>query len=93
MRRWNGWGEQEIDHGLSDAALAFLREALGDAEPPRDATLEQVTARAPASRLPDHPLVRVDPKTRALCARGQSFPDWVDLRYGTVGSFPDGVAR
>ena len=49
MRRWNGWGEQEIDHGLSDAALAFLREALGDAEPPRDATLEQVAARAPAA--------------------------------------------
>ncbi len=93
MRRWNGWGEQDIDHGLSETALAFLREELGEGQPTTDASLEQVLARAPASRLPAHPLVRVDPRTRALCARGQSFNDWVDLRYGTVDSFPDGVAR
>lgn len=46
----------------------------------------------PAGRLPAHPLVRTDARTRVLHARGQSLPDWFDLRFGRLDRVPDGVA-
>jgi alkyldihydroxyacetonephosphate synthase len=46
----------------------------------------------PASRLPEHPLITTAPLPRLLHARGQSLPDWLDLRSGTLDTFPDGVA-
>jgi alkyldihydroxyacetonephosphate synthase len=93
MRRWNGWGEQDVDSPLPEGALAFLESRLGPALPPRDATLDQVLASVPASRLPAHPLVSDESHLRLLHARGQSLPDWVALRSGDAGPFPDGVAR
>jgi alkyldihydroxyacetonephosphate synthase len=47
----------------------------------------------PAPRLPRHPLVTADPRQRLECAHGQSLPDWIRLRGGTLSRFPDGVAR
>ena len=43
--------------------------------------------------MPPHPLISPDPKLRLEHAHGQSLPDWVGLRYGTLQRFPDGVAR
>jgi len=37
-------------------------------------------------------MVSTDPLIRLYHARGQSFPNWVDLRTGQINSFPDGVA-
>ena len=54
--------------------------------------LQEVLQRVPKSRLHVHPLVNTDPLIRLLHARGQSFPDWVDLRTGQLNTFPDGVA-
>jgi alkyldihydroxyacetonephosphate synthase len=34
----------------------------------------------------------IDPELRVRHARGQSLPDWIALRSGRVGAFPDGVA-
>ncbi len=92
MRRWNGWGDDTIPYPLPASAPAFLDEWVGRAAPPRDATLAEVLATVPPSRLPAHPLVRTEPSDRLRHARGQSLPDWVALRAGRVAAFPDGVA-
>lgn len=91
MRRWNGWGEQGIDYPLTPDARAFLAEQLGPAEAPQDASLEQALAAVPESRLAIAG-AQTDPMTRLLHARGQSFPDWVAMRSGRMGPFPDAVA-
>lgn len=92
MRRWNGWGDEAVEHVLHEGALAFLAGRLGAGTPFPDATFEAVCAEVPASRLPPHRLVVTDAATRVRHAHGQSLPDWLRLRYGRVGPVPDGVA-
>lgn len=93
MRRWNGWGDDTIEYPLPESAAAFLEELVGPGTPQPDATLADVAAAVPASRLPAHPLVSSVPALRVQVARGQSFPDWVALRYGRIPAYPDGVAN
>lgn len=92
MRRWNGWGEETHDYPLPEGATRFLVDAVGAGRPQREVPLEDVVARVPESRLPAHPLVDTDPAVRVLHARGQSMPDWIAMRGGCYGAFPDGVA-
>lgn len=92
MRRWNGWGDEANEFPLKPEGLAFVQARLGEARPLRDATLEEVLARVPPSRLPQHPLIFTDADTRVRHARGQSLPDWLAMRSGEFGVFPDGVA-
>ncbi|WP_374688216.1 FAD-binding oxidoreductase [Promineifilum sp.] len=92
MRRWNGWGDDTIPYPLPANAFAFLEELVGPGAPARDATLAATLAAIPVSRLPAHPLVRVERLERLRHARGQSLPDWVALRGGLIPAFPDGVA-
>ncbi len=77
---------------MSKNAHRFLIDKLGKATPLPDAPLEDVLARVPESRLPDHPLVNKSEKERVLHARGQSLPDWLALKSGHLGAIPDGVA-
>ncbi len=91
MRRWNGWGDDSIKYPLSSSALAFLEAQIGKSRPPQDCSLAELLKQLPKSRLPKHPLASTEPLTRLLHARGQSFPNWVALRSGVIGSFPDGV--
>ena len=92
VRRWNGWGLRTVSYPLSPEARRFLAERLGEGRPTRDASWKTVVGSVPPSRLPAHPLVITEPEHRALHARGQSFPDWIALRSGHLGQFPDGVA-
>jgi alkyldihydroxyacetonephosphate synthase len=92
MRRWNGWGDDAIQFALNDDALAFLAERIGAGTTITDASLAQATAHIGASRLQPHHLVDTTPATRLANALGQSLPDWLKLRYGKVGTVPDGVA-
>lgn len=92
MKRWNGWGYSTIDLPVPETASPLLGELAGAARPRQDATLEEVLARVPESRLKDHPLLHRDEDTRLRHARGQSLSDWLELRYGTVDTFPDAVA-
>ena len=92
MRRWNGWGNETIDFPLAENAYRFLVERIGEGSPLPDATLDDVLAQVPESRLPDHPLVTKVPEERVRHARGQSLPDWLALRSGNLRVFPDGVA-
>ena len=92
MRRWNGWGDESITDELPTGGAAAIERVVGPAMPPRDATLADVLARVPASRLPRHRLVASDAEARIRHARGQSFSDWVALRTGRLDVVPDGVA-
>jgi alkyldihydroxyacetonephosphate synthase len=93
MRRWNGWGDENTSYPFPPSAARFLADLIGAGEHIPDASLDTLQARIPASQLPDHPLVNKDPLERLRHARGQSLPDWVALRYGNIGVFPDGVAH
>lgn len=92
MRRWNGWGDEATVVELPAQGEAFLAELIGPGQTLADARLEQVLARVPASRLPAHPLICLDAEERVRHARGQSLPDWLAMRSGEFGVFPDGVA-
>ncbi|WP_376694152.1 FAD-binding oxidoreductase [Wenzhouxiangella sp. EGI_FJ10409] len=95
MRRWNGWGEASVEMALPTSAKSLLVELLGPSAPLVDAKLADVVARVPRSRLAgiDHALLEFDAETRVRHARGQSLPDWLALRSGEIGVFPDAVAR
>jgi len=92
VRRWNGWGDESEGTEPSPRTLAYLRDVLGPASAPRQATMEEVCSSVPPSRLPGHRLVRTGPEERVRHARGQSLPDLVALRSGRGLLFPDGVA-
>lgn len=93
MRRWNGWGETDQDAPLLPVALQFLRERVGEARPSRDASLQTVLSGLAPSRLDGLGSgFDASAETRLRHARGQSFPDWIALRYGQIGPVPDAVA-
>jgi len=92
MRRWNGWGDDSTTYPFPDSAARYLASLIGEGTPTPDATLEQNLQRVPISRLASNPLIQVDPLNRLLHARGQSLPDWVTMRSGSIQTFPDGVA-
>lgn len=92
MRRWNGWGDDQINHPLPAAAAARLEAELGPGPIASDASLESTLASMPASRLPDHPLLATNSFDRLSHSRGQSLPDWVALRFGRLPAFVDAVA-
>jgi alkyldihydroxyacetonephosphate synthase len=92
MKRWNGWGDVNKNHHFPETAAAYLADLIGPGTSYPDAEQESVLAAVPRSRLPEHPLITTDPAERLHHARGQSLPDWIALRSGRIGAFPDGVA-
>ncbi|HYW03054.1 MAG TPA: FAD-binding oxidoreductase [Gammaproteobacteria bacterium] len=92
MRRWNGWGDDSRYFPVPGGARTFLEQELGRATPLPDAGLETVAASVPDSRLPPRDGLYTDPGARIRHARGQSLPDWLAMRSGQFGSFPDAVA-
>lgn len=92
MKRWNGWGDDTIFTDLPPKAKKFLQELIGKGAPHKDYPLETFLNRIPVCRIPDHPLISSDAKERLDHAHGQSLPDWIDLRMGTLQRFPDAVA-
>lgn len=92
MRRWNGWGEETISYPLPASAISFLERLVGIGKRPEDIGIQELLARLPKTKLPRHTMVSQDPRSRLLHARGQSFPNWVDMHTGRIDLFPDGVA-
>ena len=92
MRRWNGWGDDTQTFAVSPRARKALTEWLGPSSPPGDAKFEAVLLEVPASRLAPEPFLSLDAGERLRHARGQSLPDWVAVRSGRIGVFPDAVA-
>jgi len=92
MERWNGWGDAETTMDLAAPGQKLLARYLGPGKPRPDYPQANFLKRVPKSRLPRHPLISDDPRLRLKLAHGQSLPDWIDLRAGTLQRFPDGVA-
>ncbi len=96
MRRWNGWGDDQFSLELPTEGHVFLSDRIGQGRPLSDASLDAVCARVPESRLTldssTRSLIDLTPETRVRHARGQSLPDWLAMRSGNIGLFPDGVA-
>jgi len=94
MRNWNNWGDQNSQYRiqLNDFMKQMLESLLGSSVGLSPATIDQVMAKVPESRLPANPLVKVGAECRVRHARGHSFPDWLAMRCNAVDSFPDAVA-
>ncbi|HEY4724104.1 MAG TPA: FAD-binding protein, partial [Anaerolineae bacterium] len=92
MRRWNGWGDETTDYALPASAARYLEAQIGAGTPFEDVSLEKMVTAVPESPLGAHVLITPDSLDRLLHARGQSLPDWVAMRSGRIGAFPDGIA-
>jgi alkyldihydroxyacetonephosphate synthase len=92
MKRWNGWGDEATYYPLPESAARYLAGLVGEGARLEDASLAQTITSIRTSRLPHHPLISSDPEERLRHSRGQSLPDWIALRSGQIGTFPDGVA-
>jgi len=92
MKRWNGWGDSAIAFPLAESVIPYLTSVIGEGQRIPDASLDEVIAAIPDSRVPDHPLITPEPMDRLTHARGQSLPDWIALRSGRIGSYPDGIS-
>ncbi len=92
MRRWNGWGDDATAYPLPESAAQYLETLVGAGPLLEDVSLECSLANIPASRLSPHRRLLTDPEERLRHARGQSLPDWIALRSGQIGTFPDGIA-
>ncbi len=93
MQRWNGWGNENIEMPLTSSAEVLLKELVGETGPGPEYSLENALSGIPESRIKTlHPSISIDPEDRFDHAHGQSLPDWVNIRWGTLKQFPDGVA-
>lgn len=92
MKRWNGWGDESHTYEVPAKAKAALQEWIGPPLARKDASLAEVLETVPKSRLPSASFLSFDEEDRLRHARGQSFADWVALRSGRIGAFPDAVA-
>src|SRR5690606_4195387 len=96
MRRWNGWGDDQFNLDIPKGGQEFLESRIGKAKALNDMSLDDVCAVVPESRLPGDPridaLIDTSAEARVRHARGQSLADWLALRGGHIGTFPDGVA-
>jgi alkyldihydroxyacetonephosphate synthase len=92
MRRWNGWGDDSFTMETPASGMAFLESKVAAGPVLADVDFNSVCAQVPATRLPSHQLIDVSVEERVRHARGQSLPDWLAMRSGDFGVFPDGVA-
>ena len=91
-RQWNGWGDKEKSLALTPDGATFITQTLGSAKPLSVATLDEVLAKVPESRLDESELYTRDDEVRLRHARGQSLPDWLAMKSGEFNLFPDAVA-
>ena len=71
----------------------FLQTLIGESTDLGKITLSDAVDQVPNSRLGEHHLLDTSPETRLRHARGQSLPDWLAMRSGDIGAFPDAVAK
>ena len=57
MRRWNGWGLENIEYPLPESALTCLERVHGKSVSITGDTLNQVLEQIPPARTPLNPLI------------------------------------
>ncbi len=93
MKRWNGWGNIKTEMRPPEGAVQMLAELIGTPKPAKSVPREAFIQKVPSSRLTKGiSCITDDAGQRLDHAHGQSFPDWVNIRMGTLTRFPDAVA-
>jgi alkyldihydroxyacetonephosphate synthase len=94
MKRWNGWGDEKnnFNFELTPVAKNYIENITGENKHLGQASLADVISKVPESKAPSHPLINTDAEVRVRHSRGQSIPDWIAMKSGDFGVFPDGVA-
>ncbi len=93
MRRFNGWGDEDVEYPLKDTMKRMLRELVGEPVYTYTASKDQLLSKIDKTRIRSSvTCVTIRDIDRLYHARGQSLPDWISLRFGEVNTFPDGVA-
>lgn len=92
MLRWNGWGDEKVTMNLPAEAVKLLKEFVGEGNQVPSFSFSEYLKKIPESDIPSHSLIETDSDHRLYHAHGQSLPDWVGMRMGTIKRFPDGVA-
>ncbi len=92
MKRIQGWGNSETDYPVPEPAKCYLEKNVGKPFTLKNQPVEYLLKKIPESKIPTHPLIRIEAEDRLRHARGQSLNDWVDMCDGLVDTFPDGVA-
>ena len=67
MRLWNGWGNEdsELKMTLNSGLKMLLGALIGPGVSLPQASLEEVVAKVPASRLDKHPLISPGPGNKS----------------------------
>lgn len=92
-RRWNGWGDDGTHYPLTPDALNFIEARIGAPTfQPVEPSYDAVAATVPESKLDLGDIASADPGVRMEHSRGQSFPDWLAMKFGNMGPYPDLVA-
>ena len=91
MKRWNGWGDENIKYPIPGIAKDYLEKRLGEFQDIPDATISDVIKSLPESKLNKFNFVTTDPLERVIHSCGQSLPDWIHLRAGKIPRFTDGI--
>jgi len=94
MYRWNGWGDDQIEMPLPEGAASMLEQLIGAPAAPGPACpMADILSKIPDTRIRKPlSLVSTRPEDRLRHSCGQSFADWVGLRFGSLKRFPDAVA-
>lgn len=80
--RWNGWGDVSNEFPLPEHGIRFLQSRVGTPNQPVDISRETALDRVSDSKLAADDLWSLDKGLRLDRAFGQSFPDWIAMRYG-----------
>ena len=91
MKRWNGWGDVNIDYPLPELAEEYLAKLFKHEILPPDAAMEEVIKSVPASSFRNYEFIDGNPESRLRHAHGPSLPDSINLRSGRISRFPVGV--
>jgi alkyldihydroxyacetonephosphate synthase len=91
MKRWNGWGDENIKYPIPGIAKEYMQKRLGEFQDIPDAALSNVLKSVPESKLTKIKFVTTDPFERVIHSCGQSLPDWIHLRAGRIPRFTDGI--
>ena len=90
-RKWNAWGFEGVDVPVPAAARQWLAARVGSGHALAAVTESEIRMPAPRPLPPFSLAVATDAATRLRHACGQSYPDCIALRTGSVAAFPDGV--
>ncbi|HEY62703.1 MAG TPA: FAD-binding oxidoreductase [Anaerolineae bacterium] len=91
MKRWDGWGDEEFEYRITESAIRYLSDMIGDGIriviTPKNLIINKISS----NKKITFPQASTSKEDRFLHSRGQSLPDWIDIKFNRVKTIPDGV--